>query len=81
LTRTGARVRVHIVQECEDDPDEPPETVLDAKCTLLDLVRAVVAATRQLLDELGPDGYLAQWVEHPFPVDDLAALEMFATER
>jgi hypothetical protein len=35
----------------------------------------VVSCMRRLLGELGPEGYRKKWVEHDFPVQELARLE------
>jgi len=63
-----------------DSPDTNGTVLLDADCALVDLIGAVVAGTRKVLDEHGVEGYNVKWVEHPFPADDLRALERSLSE-
>jgi hypothetical protein len=39
------------------------------------LASAVAFGAQSVLDEHGAEGYEQRWVEHPFPLDDLAALQ------
>ncbi len=42
---------------------------------LAEMERVFTAALRDVLDQWGEDGYLAEWVEHPFPRDLLELVE------
>jgi hypothetical protein len=70
------RIRLIAFRDIYDHaPDEDGQALLDGTCTVRDLGVAVASAAQRVLDEVGPAGYQERWVEHPFPTDDLAALE------
>ena len=76
--RSGSEVRIRLLDFADvhdQAPDEDGEVLLDATCALRDLGLAVATGAQGVLDELGTAGYLARWELHPFPTDDLAALE------
>jgi hypothetical protein len=78
--RGGSTVRVRLLAFPEwravvDAPDADGEVLLDAECHVSDLGSAIASGARRLLDEVGADAYHEKWVEDPFPVDELTALE------
>ncbi|MDX6481436.1 MAG: hypothetical protein QOG85_1946 [Gaiellaceae bacterium] len=81
--RVGSEVRVRLLafpDQMDEAPDADGETLLDATCELKDLGLAVVSGAQRVLDDLGPDEYLRRWVEHPFPTDDLAAVQRLLSD-
>ena len=78
--RVGSTVRLRLLgfphlRGWQDAPDGDEEVLLDAECPVSDLASAIASGAQRLLDEVGADAYEEKWVEHPFPADDLAALE------
>jgi hypothetical protein len=79
--RRGSTVRARILHyEDEGPPLRFLEAVtgrwlIDRVCSFRELVSAVAAGARQVLDEYGVEEYRHRWVRHPFPEDHLAALE------
>lgn len=78
MERSGPKVRVRIVGFPElwsDAPLEEGEVLLDASCELRELLTALAAGARQVLDAHGEAGYREKWVDHAFPLEHLEALE------
>jgi hypothetical protein len=76
--RSGSEVRMRLLafpDVYDDGPDEDGQALLDVTCLVTDLALAVASGAQRVLDQLGPDEYQQRWVEHPFPTDDLTALE------
>jgi hypothetical protein len=78
--RGGSTVRLRLLALPEwraivDAPDADGEVLLDAECQVSDLGSAIASGARRLLNEVGADGYREKWVEDPFPLDELTALE------
>ena len=55
-------------------PDAEGAEVFRTMQSPLRFGRVVLAGAQRVLDEHGEEGYAAQWIEHPFPVDALARL-------
>jgi hypothetical protein len=72
FTREESSVRVQLVNDVW-------EVLFDASCPFIELIRALAHGARELLVEEGAAGYQAKWVGHPFPMDDLTALERWLT--
>jgi hypothetical protein len=51
------------------------ESRFHCTATLVELATATAVGARRCLEEFGLDGYAQQWVEHPFPRQQLAALQ------
>lgn len=58
--------------------DFDPETQTEAVLPLARLIEAFSSGARRCLDPAGPEGYMQQWREHPFPVLQLQMLETWA---
>lgn len=82
FVRIGDEVEVQILAYSDQDWARPKDEVgvvmIAGTVSLAALVTAIAAGARGVLDEHGPDDYLKRWVEHPFPLTDLEALELFA---
>jgi hypothetical protein len=73
-----ARVRLMVLADAGlTDVDGHP--VIDVELPVRALVGTVTRAARDLLDDVGADGYLRRW-ETPFPTDALLALEQWSAE-
>jgi hypothetical protein len=57
-------------------PDEEGRSVFRATCDKLGFARAMSTAAHNVFDRYGAERYLAEWVEHPFPEDQLHALDL-----
>ncbi|GAB1817105.1 hypothetical protein HerbRD11066_02690 [Herbidospora sp. RD11066] len=57
-----------------DLPDSAGKAVWNSRRSRAELVHAAVTAAQTLLAENDEEGYLAQWIRHPFPVNALADL-------
>jgi hypothetical protein len=58
-----------------DSTDESGELMFQARCLPVIYAEAVFEAASRILEQYGEVGYLAQWVEHPFPIARLRDLE------
>ena len=78
--RDGQEVRVRILKfpdAMATAPDGEGSLVFETAQPLAALGRAIADGARRTLSEYGEDGYLASWVQHPFPTRYLDLL----TER
>jgi hypothetical protein len=76
--RNGSEVRMRLLafpDIYDHSPDDDGQVLLDATCSLRNLGLAVAAGAQRVLDEVGLDEYQRRWIEHPYPSDDLAALD------
>lgn len=55
-------------------PNEQGRLLFSTTCRPVVFAAEVLRVASSLLEEYGEDGYLAQWVEHPFPVRQLTLL-------
>ena len=49
------------------EPDDAGTLVFETSQPVLRIARAVASGAQRLLDETRDDGYLSQWIRHPFP--------------
>jgi len=56
-------------------PTEDGQVIFACEARTADMEHTFTAAIRQVLDQWGEAGYLAEWLEHPFPTDLLAHVE------
>lgn len=56
-------------------PDEEGVVVFTTKQHLNGIATAIVAGSRAVLEEWGEEGYLAKWVDFPFPTGLLELIE------
>jgi hypothetical protein len=78
FTARGDRLEVRILgfkDMYDHEPVSAGREVFAADEPADDVTRAVAGAARRLLDEMGEDEYHRRWVEHPFPIEALVALE------
>ena len=52
-----------------------------AECDVADIANAVVVAARTLIAKDGEAGYLHRWIEHPFPMEKVTAVEALLSAR
>ena len=55
--------------------DDEPERLGTAVFRWRTFRGAVLSVLQRLWREHGPEGYVEQWKAHPFPIDELRALE------
>jgi hypothetical protein len=72
FVRDGADVEVRVLWFLRDPGGEEQ---IAGRVALDALVSAVTSAARHVLEKHGEEGYLGQWVRHPFPTATLHALE------
>lgn len=70
LARHGEYVAVRV----QDLVLREGAVVFDALVPLRDFATAIASGAELVLDEHGETGYRERWVEHPFPVEALAAV-------
>ncbi len=63
------------------DEDGPDLVEFHSECDMTELAREVVVAARTLISKDGEAGYLHRWIEHPFPMSKVKALEAMLSER
>jgi len=77
LRRRGRDAQVRVLAFDGDgrrEPDDAGRVVFETTTEVAVLGRAVESCARQVLDTYGSAGYLARWVEHPFPAEALERL-------
>jgi hypothetical protein len=52
-----------------------------AECDMAELAGAIVVAARSLIAKDGEAGYLHRWIEHPFPMSKVNAVEAILSKR
>lgn len=52
-----------------------------SECDITDLADAIVVAVRTLIAKDGAAGYLHRWIDHPFPMSKLKAVEALLSAR
>ena len=78
FSRDGNRLRLKVVAFLSSDPrrfHDDGDVVFECDAPLAEMERVITEAMREVLDEWGEDGYLAEWVEHRFPTDLLELVE------
>lgn len=65
-------------QTIDPSDDDKGTVVLDAQGDFTAVVKAFASGVRSVLDRHGEDGYLAAWIDAPFPTPELQALEELA---
>ena len=78
--RTDENTRVRVLEFPEwraivDAPDHEGKVLIDARCSIAELSRAVANGARAILDQWGEQGYLEKWRDHAFPTAELLELE------
>jgi len=73
LVRHGPGVVVRVLW-FEDEADEVGVERLRGRTELDRLIDAVTSSAHGVLEEHGEQGYLEQWIEHPFPTFRLSVL-------
>jgi hypothetical protein len=82
--RRGADLDVEIWSYADDwpgDSETDGSLVMHAECTVLEMCRAIADAAHSVLDVHGVDGYLKEWVQAAFPVNDLAQLDSLIAQQ
>lgn len=64
---SATSLRVRILDDVIAARNRGGTAILDAECHPAELGDALASELARLLAELGEEGYLAQWVEYPFP--------------
>jgi hypothetical protein len=62
-------------------PNEQGQLLFSASCRPIVFAAEVLRMASELLEECGEDGYMAQWVEHRFPIRELSLLREFVESR
>lgn len=81
FAREGGRVHLRILGFRElwgDEPDERGTVVFETRQDLRVLAAAVASAAERVLAEHGEEGYLAKWVDAPFPTALLGRLRAYS---
>ncbi len=71
LEKEASRLQIKILRFEETFSrrrDEAGELVFESECELSRFAAQLRGQLRQILNELGADGYKAQWVNHDFPM-------------
>ncbi len=58
-----------------DRPDEEGQVLFEAECRLRTFAGAVLSESQRLLEKHGPEGYLALWHNHEFPLEKQKRLQ------
>lgn len=75
--REGADVHLRVLAFRDlysSEPDENGAVAFTARQPLATLAGAIADGAQAVLDEHGEEGYLRQWVDHPFPTAHLALI-------
>jgi hypothetical protein len=63
------------------DEGGPDVVEFRAECDMTELAGAIVVAARSLIAKDGEAGYLHRWIEHPFPMSKVNAVEAILSKR
>jgi len=76
--RDGGMVEVRVLwfdDQLDHLPDDAGDERIVGRVALDELVAAIAAGAREVLERHGEQGYRERWIEHPFPVAQLQRLE------
>jgi len=82
--RSGSEVNLVILALPDNFPRLPDDAgtqIYETNKPLVEVVTAIADGAQRVLDEHGEAGYLAQWLDAPFPTDHLHLIRTLLAER